>query len=367
MAIKKISSGKWQVKMRAGKTFDGRTIWVNQQFSTKKEAEKFERNIKNEKDKGFVLPSDELFKDFMNSWFETKRNEIAIQTASNYTINISKHIVPALGKYKIGKMNLHILQQFINVNLYEEKQLKPATIKKIVTILKTAFNDAVKWELIHKNPAQYVKLPKITKEELEVWNRQQIQHFLSIAKGNRYYIVFYLAIMTGMRQGEILGLRWKDINLEEKRLFVYQTLSSDGKTFLQGGKTDYSRRSIRLSDDTIKTLKAHHRLVMSERLREGSNYRDLGLVCCTEKGTQTNPSNIRRLMKRFVDVSCVPNLTFHQLRHTHATLLLQNGVNIKAVSQRLGHADVRVTLDIYSHVTKSMEDGIAEKLDSMFA
>jgi integrase len=366
MAIKKLSNGKWQLKMRVGNTVEGRVKWINRQFSTKKDAEKFEREILSQKDKGmYVHPSSELFKDFITNWFETKKNEIGIQTANNYTLNLKNYIIPMLGNYQIGKLKLPTIQRFIN-ELHENVGLKPATVRKIYTIVSAALNDAVKWEYIPKNPAQHVKLPKIECKELEVWNSQQVKQFLEVAKENRYYIVFYLALMTGMRQGEILGLRWKDIDFEKKQLSIYQTLSSDGKTILQGGKTVNSRRTIRLSDDTIRVLRSHYRMVIQEKMKYRSEYVDNGLVCCTEKGTPTNPSNVRRLMKRFIRMSGVPHITFHQLRHTHATLLIESGVNVKAVSQRLGHSDVRVTLDIYSHVTKTMEDGIAELLDKMF-
>ncbi|MED3690351.1 site-specific integrase [Peribacillus butanolivorans] len=200
---------------------------------------------------------------------------------------------------------------------------------------------------------------------MNVWDEEEVNRFLKVAKEDPVYIVFYLALTTGMRQGEILGLRWKDINLEKGLLNIKQTLSHDGKTFLSGAKTKSSLRTINLSLSSIKVLITRKLTVSKEKLSIGPIYQDFDLVACTQHGTPLNPVNIRRTFKRMIKMADVPEIRFHDLRHTHATLLLSNGVHVKVISERLGHSNIKVTLDTYSHVLPSMQEEVARKLDEI--
>ncbi|EMI09196.1 integrase family protein [Anoxybacillus gonensis] len=169
-----------------------------------------------------------------------------------------------------------------------------------------------------------------------------------------------------MRQGEILGLRWKDVDFENGCVRITQTLSSDGKEILPYTKTKSGARTIDLPEETIVQLKKHKKLIQQEKLKLGPQiYKDLDLVVCTELGTPTNKSNIRRIFNAIIKKAKVPKIRFHDMRHTHATLLLLQGVNPKIVSERLGHADVRITLDTYSHLLPSMQKDTAIKFGKM--
>ncbi len=214
-----------------------------------------------------------------------------------------------------------------------------------------------------KNCASKVKLPKGAKKEMLVWNELEIKRFLEFAKENRYYIAFELALLTGMRQGEILGLRWKDINLDKGYLVINQTLSHDGKTFLVCGKTKSSRRNIQHPNSTIDGLKRHKIIVNKEK--ENDIYTNNDLVVCTQVGTPLNPANLRRSFNNLIKTAQVPQIRFHDLRHTHATLLLSKGVNIKVISERLGHSNIKVTLDTYSHVLPTMQEDAIKKLEGI--
>ena len=148
-------------------------------------------------------------------------------------------------------------------------------------------------------------------------------------------MAFYIAITTGMRQGEILGLRWQDLNLKNQSLCIKQTLKHDGKGFLVGGKTKASRRIVDLTSETIGLLKKHKAMVAKEKLSAGADYQDNNLIICTEHGTPLNPANLRRTFNRLITKAEVTKITFHALRHTHATWLLSMGVNVKVISERL--------------------------------
>jgi len=170
-----------------------------------------------------------------------------------------------------------------------------------------------------------------------------------------------------MRRGEILGLRWKDVDFDKGILYVRQTLSKDGKKFLSGAKTDSSVRSIKLSNETIAVLKKHKARVAKEKLKCGPDYVDYDLVICTSKGTPVNPENLKRTFERLIKAAGVPKIRFHDLRHTHATMLLAQGVHAKVISERLGHSNIKTTLDIYSHVLPNMQEEAANQIDALLS
>jgi integrase len=166
-----------------------------------------------------------------------------------------------------------------------------------------------------------------------------------------------------MRRGEILGLRWKDVDLDKGMLSVRQTLSKDGKQFLNGAKTASSIRSIKLSEETMAVLRKQKARMAKEKLQSGSEYSNFDLVVSTSKGTPMNPENVKRTFERLVKEADVPRIRFHDLRHTHATMLLSQGIHAKVVSERLGHSNIKMTLDTYSHVLPNMQEEAANQID----
>lgn len=241
----------------------------------------------------------------------------------------------------------------------------PSLIKKTFEIIRNSLEHAVDFEMIPKNPAKKVKLPKSNIKEMNIWDENEVNCFLEVAKKDQIYIVFILGLTTGMRQGEILGLRWKDVDLEKGLINIKQTLSHDGKTFLSGAKTKSSLRTINLPLATINHLKRRKRIISKEKLSFGPEYQDFDLIACTQHGKPLNPANVRRSFNRLINLADVPIIRFHDLRHTHATLLLSKGVNVKVVSKRLGHSDIKVTLDTYSHVLPTMQEEAVRHLDEI--
>lgn len=165
-----------------------------------------------------------------------------------------------------------------------------------------------------------------------------------------------------MRQGEILGLTWSDVNLEEKILFVRQTLSHDGKEFLPGAKTSSGVRSIALDVETVNALRRHRQRIEEDRNQYRDRYHDNDLVVCSKLGLRIRPRFLMNVWYRLLADSHLPRITFHDLRHTHAPLLLKNNVHPKIVSERLGHASIQITLDTYSHLLPNMQKDAARQL-----
>lgn len=333
-------------------------------FKTKRDAEKALALVEAEVYKGtYFETSSTLFRDHLNDWYRSKKNSISVQTANTYEAYLRNRIIPYLGHVQMSQLTPILLQNYVNE--LKEEGLASSSIKKVYNIIKGALDYAVNMELLPSNPIKKLQLPKDRKKEMTVWEVPEIKSFEKRASLDRLYPAFYLAITTGMRRGEILGLRWKDVDLEKGMLYVRQTLSKDGKQFLKGAKSEASIRSIKLSNDTIVLLRKQKMVVAKEKLRCGADYVDNDLIICTAKGTPINPENLKRTFQRLIKEANVPSIRFHDLRHTHATMLLASGINAKVISERLGHSNIKTTLDIYSHVLPSMQEEAANQIDTL--
>jgi integrase len=335
-------------------------------FKTKREAEKALSLVEAEVNKGtYFEPSKMLYKDYIEQWFKGKQTTLGQQTKTVYRGNINHRIIPKLGQIQLAHITPLVIQNYVNE--LKEEGLANATISKLLKMIKSSLENAKDLELISKNPAKKIKIPVDTPTVMNVWNQEEVIKFLSFAKTNPYFLVFHLAIFTGMRQGEILGLRWEDVDFEKGVINIRQTLSHDGKTFLAGAKTKTSIRTISLAKETLVLLKTHKLTFNKKRLLLGCSFIDKDLVNCTSIGNQLNPANLRRSFIKLTEGAKVPKIRFHDLRHTHATLLIQNGTNVKVVAERLGHSNVKITLDCYYHVMPNMQKEVAIQVSSIFA
>ncbi|BCA35680.1 tyrosine-type recombinase/integrase [Bacillus thuringiensis] len=358
---------KWYFILTHGKKEDGKPRQFKKRgFKTKQEAHKAMVELEQSLTLGtYIQPNKILYKEYLLERFlEDKMTKVKKQTLNTYRWIVEKHIIPAIGDVELTKLNPMIIQGLYN-KLTKEKVLSDENIQKVHTLINDSLKKAERWGLIARNPAALVDRPKAVKKEITVWNVEEVRQFLKYAKeSGRYYIAFLLALTTGMRQGEILGLRWKDVDCENGCVRITQTLSSDGKDLLPYTKTKSGSRTIDLPEETVTALKKHWLFIRGER-EKNCSYKNLDLVVCTEFGTPTHKSNIRRVFKSIIKKVGIPKIRFHDMRHTHATLLLLQGVNPKIVSERLGHADVRITLDTYSHLLPSMQKDTAIKFGEM--
>jgi integrase len=333
-------------------------------FKTKKEATAYLAEQQTALIKGsYVEPSKTQFKDFIMDWFNNIKKK-SVRTSDTYLILIEKYVLVFFEDVPLANLNSMHVETFIN--RMHEANYSAATIRKVYNIISNSLEYAVDKGLIVKNVSKNATLPKDEKKEMLVWNEVEVNKFLSMIKGERQYVLFYLALMSGMRQGELLGLRWKDINFDTNSLTIKQVLSHKGKEFFAGAKTNAGDRTITLSESTILELKKHKKIQLEERMLNGSSFNKDDLVICSEAGTPMNPRNVNRLFERLITIANVPKITFHSLRHTHATLLLSQGVNVKVISERLGHSNIKVTLDTYSHVLPTMQQEAVKKLDNLF-
>ncbi|SOC44460.1 site-specific integrase [Ureibacillus acetophenoni] len=338
-----------------------RTQFRKRGFKTKKEAEKILTEFKNDLFKGtLIIPSKIQLSDYITKWLRANEYTYADQTFRLYEGVINNHINPFLGNVIISKIKTQHIQGFIK-NLYE-KELKVPTIIRILGILTTCLNSAVNEGLIRENAATKVKKPTKHPKEMKFWNVDHILSFLKTAKDDPLYMVFFLAIMTGLRRGEILGLRWKDVNFDDQVLSIYQTVDNTGRIKM-GTKTLKSTRTIAISDKTVEELKKHKQIVESRMEELEIFYGDLDVINCTSKGTPLSPRNVNRSFKRLVKKAGVPDIRFHDLRHTHVALMISQNEPVKLISERLGHSKINITMDTYGHILPTMQQEAANRLD----
>ncbi|CAG7634650.1 Tyrosine recombinase XerC [Paenibacillus solanacearum] len=345
---------KWYYVLELGVDENGKRKQKKQRgFKTKKEAQEALTKAESEVLNGtYVEPSKLLLGDYLNSWLETKKHSVKEQTWLSYNY-AAKKVIPKLGRLQLRQVTSPAVQKFLNE--MRELNLSDSYMRKLYALLYSSLASAVKMGLIAKNPAEVIDPPRIRRKELFVWDTDTAWAFLEAARGDRSYMAFLLALTTGMRQAEILALRWRDIDLETGLLTIRQTLSHDGKKFYSEAKNKQSLRSLYVPEEILPELLKQRRLVVAERLAAGNEYIDHDLVICTRKGTPVNPRNVLRTMYRIIKQSGVTELTFHGQRHTHVTMLLAENVNIKIIAERLGHSTTRVTLDTYGHVTPGMQ------------
>jgi integrase len=344
---------------------DGKRRYVS--GKTKEEARRNLRRARGEAERGLVFDADNLqVGEYLDRWLSDSVNDtVKATTFERYEQIVRLHLKPALGRVKLkGLTPAHVR------GLYREKLeagSSARTVRYIHTTLHKALKQAVMDGLIPRNVTESVKPPQPSREEMHPLTPEQAKLLLEIAHKatDRLEALYVLAIHTGLRQGELLGLKWDDVDLEDGFLQVRRTLTitKDGPVFTSP-KTAGSRRSVKLTSKAIEALKRHLERQLGEIDRVGSLWIENGLIFASETGEPLNRHNlIRRSFKPLLKRAGLPQIRFHDLRHTCATLLLTRNVNPKIVSEMLGHSSIAITLDTYSHVLPNMRDQAAAAME----
>jgi integrase len=335
---------------------------------TKAEAAERLRHVQREIDEGrFVYDDSQTVGQYLRNWLVTKQIEMRPSAFRRVEEHVRLRLIPALGQTRLTKLTPQQIQTVYAECLTQE--LASSTVRGMHFTLRNALETAIEQGSLSRNPAQAVKKPRQMRHEMQVLNAEQARALIEAARGERLEALYLLALHTGMRQGELLGLRWKDVHLDLNSLHITTTVSWDATGYHFGEpKTKRSRRRIALSPAIVGALHAHRTRQGEERLQVGAAWQDHGLVFPTLLGTPQSPSNIRtRSMKRILTRAHLPLVRFHDLRHTAATLALSANVNPKIVSEMLGHSSVAFTLDTYSHVLPTMQTDAAAVMDHVLA
>jgi integrase len=318
-----------------------------------------------DRDDGLVFDADNLkVGEYLERWLvDSVLDTVRPTTYERYEQIVRIHVRPALGSVKLKNLTpVHVR------GLYREKLeagLSARTVQYIHVTLHKALKQAVQDGLIPRNATEAVKAPQVRREEMRPLSAEQVKVLLEVARGDRLEALYVLAIHTGLRQGELLGLKWEDVDLESGTLRVRRTLvTAKGGPVLTAPKTKGSRRSVKLTQDAVEALRSHLKHQLQEIDRAGSLWRENGLMFASESGEPLDRRYLtscryKALLKR----AELPMIRFHDLRHTCATLLLSKNVNPKIVSEMLGHASIAITLDTYSHVLPNMRDQAAAAME----
>jgi integrase len=301
---------------------------------------------------------------YLERWYPSLEGTVRPTTQRRYQDVLRRHVEPTLGRKYLSKLSPLDVQSLYADKLTEG--LSPTTVALIHNILHRALKQAVRWGLLMRNVTEAVDPPREATPEYATWNEYQVREFLAVADKDEWAALWRLALTTGMRRGEILGLRWEDLDLTREVLAVRRTLSrGTGGTYTFGTpKTTSGRRSIALPRSTVESLKVHRIRQVEGRLK-AEVYKDEDLVFADSIGEPLHPNSVAYRFNRLIAKARLPRIRFHDLRHTAATLMLANNIHPKIVQERLGHADVSMTLNRYSHVTMDMQREAADRLDNL--
>jgi integrase len=368
-SVYRTSSGLWRGSYVAYTAAGAKRRYVS--GKTRAEASKKLTKAMADRDGGFVY-DDEGFTvaDYLGRWLrDSARGTVRESTFERYGHAVDLHIGPALGRLKLKALTPAHVRGFYRDRL--DSGLSPATVHKLHVVLHKALDQAVADGLIPRNATDAVKVPRVDREEINPLTADEAGRLIEAANGDRLEALYVLAIHTGLRQGELLALKWEDVDIGEGvpggALRVRRTLSRRKGTYtFAEPKTKKSRRVVRLTSQATSALRGHLARQIAEMEALGSLYKPGGLVFAGETGGTINPSNLRnRSFARVLERARLAGrgVRFHDLRHTCATLLLSKNVNPKVVSEMLGHASIAITLDTYSHVLPDMQEKAALALE----
>lgn len=303
----------------------------------------------------------------LQRWLPGRAASLRTSTFDAYRRSIELHVIPALGHVKLQRLTPDHLDRFYADLM--QSGLAPKTVRNVHTILHKALKDAVRKNLVVRNVADSADPPRLQRAgegEMKTWSAEHLRSFLEGTTEHRLGAAFLLGATTGMRRGEVLGLRWADVDLDARRLTINQTILNVGyKITLGSPKTARSRRTIALDPETLRVLVEHRRQQRAERVAMGRAYNDQDLVFAREDGSPTHPDLFSQTFQRTVKRLGLPVIRLHDLRHTHATMGLAAGVPVKIISTRLGHATTAFTQDVYMHAVPELEESAADQIAEM--
>ena len=374
MAIRKRGKG-WLVTVELGRDpVTGRRRRAYLTAATRREAEREEARLRHEAATGVDLePTKVTVADYLRRWLAAVRPNIAPSTYHRYKGLLDHQVLPYVGGIVLSKLRpLHVQQLYARLQeagrVDGRGGLSPRTLLHVHRVLSDALRQAVRWQIVSRNVCQAVEAPHARAAEIRALSPEEARRLLEAAQTEDSILgdAVILAMHGGLRLGELLGLEWEDVDLERGRVTVRRTLQylpGEGLA-LREPKTARANRMVPLGLTALSALRRLRRRQIEERLAVGPDYNDRGLVFADPLGRPIPPYRLSQRFASLVRRTGLAPMRFHDLRHTHASLLLARGVHPKIVSERLGHASIAITLDTYSHVLPTLQEEAARDLDA---
>jgi integrase len=361
----------WQVRVYTGRGPDGRREYVNRTIKgNKKDAQDYLSETLSSISRGtYAAPTRLTLADYLDKWLTASKARVRPATLASYTFLADNYIKPHIGTMRLSDVrSLHVQALYAKLG---ELKLGPRSIKYTHSVLSGALKQAVKWNMLAVNPANGATLPRQERREMQAFNHKQAQIFLAACERDTCGVALALGLVTGMRPAEYLGIQWADVDLERGQVAVTHSLvwgKGEGWSLTEP-KTVRSRRTIPLPASMVRLLVDHRRQQNEARLKAGKEYENHGFVFAMPHGAPVRLRYLDRYhykptLKR---AGLSATMRVYDLRHTSATLLLADGENVKVISERLGHASVTLTLDIYAHVLPGQQEAASAKLERLFA
>jgi integrase len=333
---------------------------------TRRECQEWIKKTINQVDNGMTyVNSRRNLEDYLQEWLTNEKLVMRSSTWSHYNQLTRSYVIPAIGKIILKDLRTEHIRGFYN-QLISQK-IGVSTIQKIHTLCHSSLELAVKIGAIPRNPTDNAHPPKPPHTEMMIFDDKQVNHFLVSIIGHRWEALYHLAIVTGMRQSELLGLKWIDLDWIRQTIKVERQLARADKTGVKflSPKTRAGRRTVALGDRTIDVMRSHYECQQSERLATGDKWVEHGLIFTNSFGGPIHHRNLLRDFYRQLKSAGLPRIRFHDLRHTAASLMLNNGVPALVLSRRLGHSKASITLDVYGHLIPAMQAEAAELIDEL--
>ena len=369
--VRERGKGHWYaiVDVRDPTTNKRRRKWHSLQAQGKRAAQIETAGLIAELERGsYVEPVKETLATFLDRWLTDIKARVSPRTYDRYAEIAHKNIVPALGLKPLKDLRAQHISAFY-ANALESGRRKDGTglsahsVLHIHRILKMALSAAVQWDMIAKNPAAGVKPPRVPAKQMATYDFAQTAELLEKMRDTRLFIPVLLAVLCGLRRGEIAALTWKHVNLAAGQIAVVQSAEQRGSAVRYKEPKSGRSRTVALPATVIEQLRAHRLRQAEELLRLGTRLSDESFVCAREDGLPLQPDSFTHDWRRKIATTGLPRIRFHDLRHAHATHMLASGVHPKVASKRLGHSKIGITLDLYSHVLPNMQADAAAIVD----
>lgn len=362
--IKQRSKGSYTLVIDLDKT-DGkrRQKWLTVK-GTRKQAEKRLSEVLYQLDTGqYLEPDKATLAEFLNRWqTDYVRVNLSPRSAEGYADIIRAHFIPALGNIPLSQLKPEHLQRYYADKL--DKGLSAQTIRHHHTLLHKALQTALEWNLLNRNIADAVRPPRVHKKEMQVWNEREIMQFLEAARDTYYYEIFYLALFTGLRRSELLALRWSDIDMLLGEIHVNRSIHilKGGIPYFKAPKTAAGRRTVALPPSASLVMQKYREKKEAESIMLNIPIKDDDLVF-NNLGKPVLPLTVSHAWSKLVKKTGLKPIRLHDARHSHASLMLKQGIHPKVVQERLGHSSITITLDVYSHVVPGLQEKAALRFD----
>lgn len=373
--ITKRGKDSYSIKVSTGKdikTGKYKYQWVTVK-GTKKDAEKRLSEMLNQLDNGtFMKPGKMTVEEYLDQWLKDYRPSIGPHSAQTYEFFIERHIKPAIGQLPLTSLKPEHLQRLYSDKLSSGRRdgtggLSARSVRYIHVTMHRALKSAVRLGLLSRNVADSVDVPGLERHEMQTMSEDDIHMFLEAARPTGYYPLFYLALFTGMRRSELLALRWSDVDLLMCQVSVSRSLHrlNTGETIFRDTKTAKSRRMVALSPRTCLVLQEHRQKQAQDHLLFGNPLQESDLVFSQFDGKPLLPDSVTHAFMILSRRIGLKGIHLHSARHTHASLMLKQGVHPRVVQERLGHASIAITLDVYSHVMPGLQEAAARRFDDL--